>query len=483
MAIIIEQGKLVPPLNISFPEFEKDVIKVTNVLVSKGVCVGDRVILKSKNSYAFCVAFFSLIVLDASILLIDDNMPDNDLLSIYERADVKHILSDRVHLSIPSIYMEGLLDFQVDQEIYRKVSLSSWLKRKDAVILFSSGSTGEPKGIVHSGFALLENIKQTQQVMKYRSDDVLLPLLPFSHFYGLSILLLWWSVRCTLVITKYQMLRNIVDVICDFNVTVVDTVSSVYYKLLKLFERRSAYLKKVKRSTVRMWCVGGAPLSESLDQAFYKMVGLPLLDGYGMSEVGNIALRIHPSEKGCGKPLPNVEVQIISNDGTSLPADQIGEIYVRSPSVMELYLNQEQETERAKQKGWFKTEDIGYFDRDGNLHVLGRKGITLNRNGYIFYPANIENKVNSLGFHSKIIPFNKEKEETYIVLCIESGDQSELSLSTIRKQINQSLPSYMYPDTILLFGQFPLKSNGKIDVMTLTNWVQSQIQTGGLQHA
>ncbi|WP_342405661.1 class I adenylate-forming enzyme family protein [Brevibacillus sp. FSL K6-2834] len=429
----------------------------------------DRVIVTAENSYEFLVAFFALVEIGCSIALVDCMADAREINEIALDSESRICISDR-----PLLLSDPIRTFLLS-EIVRdgggdpasELSFSTWSTREDALILYTSGSTGKPKGIVKSGHSFLSNLEESMEVMKYKSEDVLLPLIPFTHFYGLSIVFIWWFAGCDLILCNYKNIRTVLKAVTERGVTVVDGIPSTYYMLTQMCKKREKLCAKVRDSAVRMWCVGGAPLSEELAVSFYDLIKQPLLDGYGLSEVGNVALNTGDYRDGCGKPLPSVKIKVVDNRGNELPSGETGEIYVNSPGVMKEYLHLSEKTEEVLADGWFKTNDLGYLDERGNLHVLGRKGNEIVRKGYVIYPAHIETRLeNELKLRARVVSLQDEKKGAYMILFVETRQPFT---QQIENAINEALGSILKPDKIMFLPAFPYRRNGKVDFVALQN--------------
>lgn len=452
-------------------EFEKDVRAFSYILRMREITEADRVVLKAENSYWFIVCLFSLCHLAVSISVVDEQVPDHELSKIYREIGACCLITDRVP-EIEDIAVLPIESMIEEKEQHQsgpgmpesfKISLDPWTRKRDALILFSSGTTGNPKGIMKSGNSFIHNIELSVQAMGYRPDDRLLPLVPFSHFYGISLIFSWWLTQCSLIVCNYKNLWSVISSIMNEKATVVDANPSAYYTFLRMLSRRPHHMDQVRSSTVRMWCVGGSPLTDDLSDRFFKVFNQSLLNGYGLSELGNVTMGTLENPKGCGNPLPGVELRVLDPSGGELAEGETGEIWIRTPGCMEGYLNQEELTQSVIINDWFKTGDVGFL-LEGNLHVLGRAGTMVNRMGYMFSPVYIENQISRAGYRSCVIAMDDEKKGTLLIVFVEND--TGCSLSAIRKNITQLLPTYMYPD-LLLLAQFPLNRNGKVDRLKL----------------
>lgn len=464
--------------------FEAKVVSVAKKLKEIGISSEDRVILKLSNSTDYILSLFALIHLNISIVILEITTKGKELAKIVNEVNAQWVLTDQEEdkhvCSCPVLVVQDILR-HLSNPVGSTFSWEDWSKRKDAILLFSSGSTGKPKGIVKSGPSLLQNIEETGRVMGYVESDNLLPLLPFSHFYGISILFLWWKAKCTLILCNYTSMGNVLHMLLKNRATVVDASPSTYYGLMRKCQRKPELLQAVKNSSVRMWCVGGAPLPKSLAEQFRETFGRPLLDGYGMTEVGNIALAISEKDQGCGKPLPGVKLQITGDDGQQLPCGQIGSIRLKSNGLMEGYIIDGKFKPVGILDDWWDTGDLGRLDEEGNLYVIGRKGEAITRLGYTFYPASIEKKMEEFELPIKVVTFQEDVKGIMLAMFVESEDKD---ISEIRRLVNATLPMYMLPDLLIKLEKFPLKRNGKVDLLQLREMAKKHLEKkrGGIIH-
>ncbi|MBP2474302.1 acyl-coenzyme A synthetase/AMP-(fatty) acid ligase/acyl-CoA reductase-like NAD-dependent aldehyde dehydrogenase [Crossiella equi] len=460
-------------------EVEQDALRVAEVLRGRGVAAGDRVVLKADNSFGYVTALLALVHLDTSIVLVDHRQTPEETLRFAGLARARWAV---LQPALPTddagvgpagaLYIDELLAEAANApEQHGSLSFVDWFSRSDALIAWSSGTTGEPKGIVRSGKSFLGNIERTQQRMKYTEADVLMPLLPFSHQYGLSLVLLWWVAKCSFVVAPYTRLDHAVDMAGRYGVSVVDAAPATYHTLLNLVQRRpesSAGLRNV-----RMWCVGGAPLDRALADKFIAATGQPLLDGYGSTEVGNIALAVPGNAVGCGKPLDGVELQVINESGQSAAPGEIGEILVRSGGLMQGYLAADGSVV-PREDDTYRTNDIGYRDADGNLYVVGRK-FAVHRMGHTLYPEALARKAEAAGAPIKVVALDDERRGSQLVFVV--ADPEGHDARHWRELICAELPAYEQPNQVLVVAEFPLNANGKPDPKKLEQLVIEALPT------
>ncbi|MGW7557325.1 class I adenylate-forming enzyme family protein [Streptomyces rimosus] len=456
---------------LSGPDLTGRVLAAARVLRDRGICPGDRVLVKGDNCVDYVVALLALMHLDTSLVPVDHRQSAADGRATARQARARWLLTDgtdgTTDPAFPADRVLGYPGLGADTEPPSgEVDLTAWLARPDAVVLWSSGTTGRPKGIVKSGPAVHDNTLRTIQAMGYRADDVLAPLLPFSHQYGLSVVLLWWLARCTLVVTPYQRLDIAVGQAAAHGVTAVDAAPSTYHSLLGV-GRGLAYLRSSQAGVV-IWGVGGAPLPAPLAEAFPAAMGRPLLDGYGLSELGNVALATPEAPTGCGRPLPGVRIRVVTPDGREAAPGELGEIEVDSPGLMEGYLLEDGTLTPVRHTTWYPTADLGRFDEAGNLHVVGRNQ-AVHRLGFTLYPESLERKAEAAGRQVKVLAVEDRRRGSalhFVVADPEGGAPAEW-----RRRLATHLAEYEQPNAVHVVESFPLSPNGKVDAGALRGMV------------
>lgn len=451
------------------PELGLAVLGCAYELSRRGVRAGERVLLKGENSPGYVVTLLALARLDASIVLVDHHQTASEGRRAAELARVRWLLYETEEdLGFPRAHAIRFPELISPTWPNRpaapapEVTVTRWWRRADAVVLWSSGTTGPAKGVIKSGRAILDNTLRTQRVMGYRPTDVLAPWLPFSHQYGLSMVLVWWLTGGTLAVTPYRRLDRAAAEVVQHRATVVDAPPATYHALLRLLERRPALREQL--AGVRLWCVGGAPLPAPLAAAFRSAMGRPLLDGYGLTELGNVSLATPANPTGCGRPLPGVRVRVVGVGGRPAPAGTAGEIEVRSADRLAGYLDGAGALVAAPRRGWYRTNDLGYLDRAGNLHVIGRKQ-AIHRLGFTLYPESIERKAATLGRIVKVVAHDDPRRGSSLVFVVCDPDGG--SPREWRQRLRALLPVQEHPNRVCVVDELPVTATGKVDLPQL----------------
>lgn len=353
---------------------------------------------------------------------------------------------------------------------------------EEAVLLFTSGSSGDPKGVVLSHRNLLANVNQFGSRIDLKSEDKVLGCLPLFHSFGCTVTL-WYPIIEGLTLVTYP--------------SPLDTG-----KLAELIEKHRVslilatptflrgYLRKAKPeqlASAKLVVTGAEKLPSKLAQAFEKRFGKPVLEGYGLTEtspVSNVNLPnpepdspedrrpVLPSHRPgtVGTPIPGVAVRITDPDtDVPIPLHQSGMIWLRGANIFEGYLGQPEKTAEVIQHGWFRTGDIGRMDEDGFLHIEGRLSRFSKIGGEMVPHETVEAAINeALGFDSdserKIaivgVP-DEAKGEALILLSAEA----ELDVTDLRHRLlEKGVASLWIPKTIVRVAEIPQLASGKLDL-------------------
>ncbi|RJQ83714.1 class I adenylate-forming enzyme family protein [Amycolatopsis panacis] len=442
-------------------DLERQALRAADVLRERGIGSGDRVLLKIENSTTYVIMLFALMHIGASIVLVDHREQADTTAETVRTSGAGLVLADDDAPLAPDTPVafgyeimvaaadrapgDGHLDFE------------AWGKLSDSLVMWSSGSTGVPKGVAKNGARFLKNLERNAALVGHKADDVLLPLLPFNHQYGLSMVLIAWLTGASLVIAPYRRLDRALKLAGRAGATVVDTTPSTYRSIFNLIGKRPSLAGEFAH--VRMLCSGAAPLEPALTERAVELFGLPLLDSYGSTEMGNVAFANLANPHGCGQVVDGLALEVRAEDGTVLPAGEIGELFVRDPDLMEGYLGADGAV-RPVDRGWYATGDLGYLDADRNLFVAGRKR-AVHRNGHTLHPEVIEHRLAGRGCSAKIVAVPDQRRGASLVFVVQDGDRRDAHYW--REVICAVLPPFEQPNRVLVTEQFPLNRNGKPD--------------------
>ena len=331
-----------------------------------------------------------------------------------------------------------------------------------AVVLYTSGTTGRPKGAELTHANLLANAEVAAGLVDLEPDTVALVALPLFHAFGMSVMHnAVLSVGGTLVLLPRFTASGAYDLLDEHRVTFFGGVPTMYMALLSEPVRELPALK---------WCVsGGAPMPAEVLHAFEARFGVTLLEGYGLSETSPVAsftVPVRPRTPGSiGYPVPGVEMALVDLDGRFVTtSDTPGEICIRGHNVMKGYWRNPAATEEAIVDGWFRTGDIGTADVHGAFRIVDRKKDLVIRGGYNVYPREIEEVLHT---HPDVaqaavvgVPHARLGEEVKAVVVLKAG--RTLTSTDLVTWCRTRLAAYKYPRIVEVRERLPLGPTGKV---------------------
>ena len=339
-----------------------------------------------------------------------------------------------------------------------------------AVILFTSGTTGLPKGAELSHLNLVMNAKIASEMHELSHDDIQLVVLPLFHSMGQTAQMNAGFLKgSTIVLLPRFSPEAVLATLQRENVTVFAGVPTMYWDLMKYQDKDNKFdFEKISRK-LRVGGSGGASLPFEIIKGIQKKFNIPIIEGYGLSETSPIASfnHLHKERKpgSVGTPVWGVEIKILNTDQEEVPTGEVGEIAIRGHNVMKGYYNNPEATKKAINKAkWFFTGDLGKMDEDGYLYIVDRVKDMINRGGFNVYPREIEEVLMT---HPAIsmaavigVPHDRHGEEikAYVVLKEgEKGTEDEISLWSKEK-----MAAYKYPRLIEFRTSLPTSATGKL---------------------
>ena len=337
-----------------------------------------------------------------------------------------------------------------------------------AALVYTSGTTGEPKGVMLTHRNLLYIARVSSTLRALRPGDRVYGALPMAHVYGLaSVALGSLFAGASLQLEARFSPQAMLKAIPRCGVTVLQGVPSMYAKLLELLPEDTSPLDVPQ---LRTCFAGGSPLDPALKEHAERILGVTLHNGYGLTEASPTVAhtRLDESRSDCavGPPLPGVEIRIgsSSNGGIVARAGEPGTLYVRGPNVMRgYYRNPELSAKTIDSDGWLDTGDIARQDASGALFIVGRAKELIIRSGFNVYPAEVEAVLNAhpAVLHSAVVgrsvPGNEE-----VVAFVELVPGRSVKPGELAAYIEGELAPYKRPAEIVVTASLPVAANGKI---------------------
>ena len=338
--------------------------------------------------------------------------------------------------------------------------------RDTAVIMYTSGTTGRPKGAELSHIQLYMNADIPGRLFDVQQSDIVITVLPFFHVFGLSSILdVCVRFGCTMsLIPRFDPVAVLTAIQRD-RATIFEGVPSMFISLLAQPD-----LDSYDVSSLRVAISGGASIPAPVLDEFERRFGVLILEGYGLTETASTTtFNRSVSDRrvySVGKPIWGTQTQVWGDDNNALPPgkDHVGEVVTRGLHVMKGYRNSPAANADSFTGDWFHTGDLGYFDDDGYLFIVGRIKELIIRGGYNVYPAEVEDVIHA---HPAVaeaavvgIPHDVLGEEVKAVVTLRPG--AALSASELTAYCKERMAAYKYPRVVELRAALPKNAMGKI---------------------
>jgi long-chain acyl-CoA synthetase len=476
-AAICFQGRI-----ITHAQFDQLTDHVAAGLAEKGVAPGDRIALYCINSDAFALAYFGILKAGATVVPINLLLNPKEVAYILNDAGVKGLIYHELFAEQvravgcqasgfrfrACIGMQNPLGdtpwpdlFSAHRPSAHPPISSSSL----AAILYTSGTTGHPKGAMLSHGNLAANVNSIRQAMKLEPGrDVLLCALPMFHAFAATVCMIFPLTHgCTVVpVPKFDPAAA-ADLIEAHKVTVFPAVPSMFNVMLRLPDNAVPKLASLKYAVS-----GGAAMPMEIMRQFETKFGKLIYEGDGPTECSPVTC-VNPigglrKPASVGLPVPDVQMKIVDDHGQELPHGTVGEIVVRGPNVMKGYWNHPEETKEAFFGEWFRTGDLGTEDDDGYFCIVDRKKDMVIVNGMNVYPRVIEEvlyqhpAVREVAVVGQPDTLHGEVPVAYVVL----KEEVAATVEELRRYCRDHLGRHEIPRQFHLLAALPKNAAGKI---------------------
>ncbi|MDH4100956.1 MAG: AMP-binding protein [Nitrospirota bacterium] len=431
----------------------------------------------------FAICFYGLLKAGKTVVPINPLLQPSEMVNILADAGVKTVLSVSPLRKLGEA-IESASDVTVAY-IDEAAAQVSFLQKKalvtlgkslpdgveedsTAVILYTSGTVGNPKGVVLSHGNLLSNANSADRIFKISENDTILCVLPLFHSFALTCILILATLSGARVVFLPRFHpKKVMELIARDQVTFFMGVPSMYGVMA-----RQNYAEGMDISSIRMWISGGAALPMAVAEGFRRVYGKYPLQGYGLTETSPVVALpfFGDAEKpeSVGKVLPGVRVKIVGDDGVELPEGATGEIMVNGPNVMQGYYNNPTATAEVLQPdGWLLTGDWGKLDEEGFLHICGRKKDIIISAGENIYPVEIEEVILASGKAAEVAvtampdDMRGEVPVAYVVAAEEGADEAALE-KVLRDLCRERLAAFKVPKEFRFRKELPKGATGKV---------------------
>ncbi len=472
-------------------------------LVAYGIQPGDRIALYAPNSPEFPLVYVGILKAGATVVPINLLIHAREIAYILKDAGVRAVVVHRslldrfeaIDTECPDPPARYIIDTDGDPEQTlaallapaSPVPIVSFDPTEHlAAILYTSGTTGFPKGAMLTHANLVANVRSVHQAMKWRAGlDRVLVVLPMFHAFAATVgMLTPLTFGCALIPLARFEPDLVAQAIHSHAATIFLGVPSMYGVLLRLRDDRVGCL-----ASLRFGVVGGAAMPVAVLQQFEARFGVRLYEGDGPTECSPVTC-VNPidglAKPGTvGLPVPDVEMRIVDEAGLTLPDGEVGEIAVRGPNVMKGYWGQPEATAEVMRDGWLLTGDLGTRDADGYFSIVDRKKDLIIVNGMNVYPRMIEEVlyaypgVREVAVIGEPHALHGEIPVAYVALA----DGAEASEAALRDFCRARLGRHQVPRRFEVLDELPKNAAGKILKRQLRK--QGEIERGiqGLETA
>jgi long-chain acyl-CoA synthetase len=466
----LKQGDVV----LTYGALDAGAARCAGLLAERGVRAGDRVAMTMPNVVYFPVVYYAILRLGAVVV------PMNPLLKAGEIAFTWNDSGARVAVVFALFAEEAtkaagttgtdvvvVTPGDFDQQLAATDPVSAVADRTaedTAVILYTSGTTGTPKGAELSHANLRSNVTTSlETLMPLAPGDVVFGGLPLFHSFGQTVGLnaAIAAGACLTLLPKFDG-EQALEIVQRDRVTLFLGVPTMYMALLGVQDHG-----RFDTSSLRRAASGGASLPVEVLRRVEETFGFQLIEGYGLSETSPIASFNHPDRPtkpgSIGTPIRGVEFDLLDDQGRPVAPGEIGEIVIRGENVMKGYWGQPEATAEAVRDGWFHTGDLATRDADGYYFIVDRLKDLIIRNGFNIYPREVEEV---LYRHPAVaeaavlaVPDDRHGEEVAAMVTLKEG--AVVGEDELRDWVKDQIAAYKYP-RVVQFGVLPKGPTGKI---------------------
>ena len=483
LALLSEEGKL------TYRQLEEKINQTAHTFKQLGLQKGDRVLIQIGNRFEYYYCYFGAIKAGGIIVPVNPYYTASEISYIAQDCSPtiyvceKHVAQNVETVKMCSEQLKCALviddddpetNFQLIEQASTKFEDVQIDPEDVCEILYTSGTTGRPKGVMLTHKALYLNAVAYRDALQVNEHDIALIVIPLYHAAGQTNCM---NTVITAGGTSYLLPKfdadKVLNTLVREKITFFVAVPTMFTYLLNHPHIESYPL------SIRLPVTGAAPTPVEIHNRWKELFGKEIIEGYGLSESGPCVTIHRPDGKkkigSVGPPLPEVKIKIVDDHGREVPDGEMGEVVVQSPSNMIGYWNKPDETKKTLVNNWLYTGDMGYVDDEGYLYIADRKKDIINRGGLKISPREIEEV---LYRHPSILeasvigvpdPVLGEELKAFITLKskIEDVDRNEL-----RRFCRQYLAPYKVPKHFEVIDEMPKTLSGKIQKEVLRTYVK-----------
>ncbi len=467
---------------LTYRDLQQRVLSLACNLQKLGIQKGDRVALLFPNCNEMAVTYFACAAIGAVVVPLNNRLTGKELTYILNDCGARMVVIGYQFLDLFQGIQEGLR--AVKDVIYagpeRKPGtigfpdlLGSLEAPKDvglapddlAVIMYTSGTTGLPKGAMMTHRNIFTNARNCGATLTYREKDITLVVVPLFHVTGLnSQLVAFIFIGGTCVIMKAYKTAEMIRAIERHKITVLFNVPTMYVLMLI-----NETLKDTDISSLRMAAYGGAPMDKETILALKERLGLELFNAYGLTESSSLttvlpscdAVRKAPS---VGLPVTGVQVKTLDPGGKETPPGEAGELLIKGPNIVRGYFNQPEATRKSIVEGWLHTGDVARIDDEGYVFIVDRMRDMIVRGGENIYSIEVESVLNShpMVLESAVVPEPHHIFGEVVKAFVVLRPEAETTADEIIDYCRRNIADYKVPAKVEFLNELPRNPGGKV---------------------
>lgn len=470
----------------TYEKFDNEISKFASGLRNLGVQKGEHVALILENSPEFIIGLYSAWKLGAIIIPINPNFTEDEMSYILKNGDIKYLITmssltkkmETISHVMPLLNCMIICDTEKVnitgmKSMQEVLSLSTDNFKEEniqnddlAIILYTSGTTGKPKGVMLTHSNLYNNAMDVSCFLNYSEEDAIIATLPMFHVFCLTVVInaTLMSGATMVILSKFSP-SSVFDVIRENNATIFAGVPTMYNYLYQYPDG-----KQEDFSSIRLCISGGSSLPVALLERFEEKFGVIISEGYGLSETSPVTCfnpLDRPRKAGTvGTSIVNVENKVVDELGREVPNGEKGELIVRGPHVMKGYYKLPEETAEVLKDGWLYTGDIATKDEEGYFSIVDRKKEIVIVGGFNVYPRQVEEILHR---HDNVVEAAvigvkddvSEQVKAYVVV------KSPMEKDELKRYCKEFLVKYKVPTIIEFIDELPKNGTGKISKIKL----------------
>ena len=460
---------------VNYAFLNEGATRIAGLLKDKGVQPGDRVGIMLPNVPYFPIVYYGILRAGGVVVPMNVLLKGREVAFYLKDSGATHLFAwhDFGEAATQGAEEAGTETILVKPGEFEQLVMNAPRAEEDeprsgedtAVILYTSGTTGTPKGAELSHDNLRENCTVTARTLiGITETDVILGALPLFHSFGQTCGMnsAVATGACLTLIPRFDP-RKALEIIARDKVTVLEGVPTMYHAMLNAPGHEDA-----DTSTLRLCISGGSAMPVEVMRSFEKEFDCVILEGYGLSETSPVASFNHLDRDrkpgSIGTPIEGVEMKLVDDDDNDVPQGEVGEIVIRGHNVMKGYLNRDDATAEVMKGGWFHSGDMATVDEDGYFFIVDRKKDMIIRGGYNVYPREVEEVLYEHPAVSEAavigVPDESMGEEVGAAVVLKEG--AEASADDIRAFVRERVAAYKYPRKIWFPDELPKGPTGKI---------------------